>query len=255
MKRRRFLLLAGIALGVLLAVVLIGPFLVPVRPVPGTVPPEELADPDGHFVEINGLSVYNKVAGQGLPVFILLHGFGASLFSWHAVMQPLSKFGTVIAYDRPAFGLTERPMQWTGLDPYDSAGNIALLLGLMDAFRVQKAILVGNSAGGTLAMQFALAHPERVEALILVDPAVDESGEPAWIRILGSTPEVQHLGPLMVRSIRKSGLDLIRTAWHDPAKITQATWIGYTKPLQAENWDRALWYFSMADPGVNVTST
>jgi len=40
-----------------------------------------------------------------------------------------------------------------------------------------------------------------------------------------------------VRSIQKKGLDLIRTAWHDPAKITQATWDGYTLPLKVNYWD------------------
>jgi len=246
MKKRTFLKPLGIFFSLLIITILIGPFLVPVPPASGTVPPQQLADPDSHFVEINGLNVHYKMLGSGQPVFILLHGFGASLFSWHAVMEPLSAYGTVIAYDRPAFGLTERPLQWTGLNPYGPEGNIALLLGLMDHFGVQKAFLVGNSAGGTLSMQFALQYPQRVEALVLVDPAVYENGGLAWVRILGKTPEMQHLGPLFVRSIQKSGLDLIRTAWYAPSRLTQATWDGYTRPLKADNWDRALWDFTMA---------
>jgi pimeloyl-ACP methyl ester carboxylesterase len=123
----------------------------------------------------------------------------------------------------------------------------------MDHFGAKKAILVGNSAGGTVAMQFALLHPERVQSLILVDPAVYQSGGSPWIRIFGRTPEMQHLGPLFVRSIQKSGLDLIRTAWHDPSKITQETWDGYTRPLKADNWDRALWYFTLASHSTGMT--
>ena len=246
MKKRSFLKTIGIIFIILIITLSVGPFLIPVSPDTGTVPAEQLADPDSHFVEINGLNVHYKMMGSGQPVFILLHGFGASLFSWHAVMEPLSAHGMVIAYDRPAFGLTERPLQWTGQNPYGPDGNIALLLGLMDHFGVRKAFLVGNSAGGTLSMQFALQYPQRVEALILVDPAVYENGGPAWVRILGKTPEMQHLGPLFVRSIRKSGLDLIRTAWHDPSRITQATWDGYTRPLKVDNWDRALWDFTLA---------
>jgi pimeloyl-ACP methyl ester carboxylesterase len=243
-----------IILGVLLVLVLVVPFLIPVPPLTDTVPPEQLADADSKFVEINGLTVHYKMVGQGEPVFILLHGFGASLFSWHAVMEPLSQYGTVIAYDRPAFGLTERPVKWTGVNPYSPEANVALLLGLMDHFGIQKAILVGNSAGGTVSMQFALAHPDRVQALILVDPAVYEGGGgPSWVRILGKTPQMQHLGPLFVRSIQKSGLDLIKTAWHDPSKITQETWDGYTKPLKSDNWDRALWDFTMASHDTGLT--
>ena len=246
MKIKRLLRGLGIGLLVLLLIVMLGLFLVPVPSAVGTLPAQQLADPDSHFVKINGINVHYKIMGQGQPVFMLLHGFGASLFSWHAVMEPLSQYGTVIAYDRPAFGLTERPLKWTGQNPYGPEANVALLLGLMDHFGVQKALLVGNSAGGTLSMQFTLQYPQRVQALILVSPAVYENGGPGWVRILGKTAQMQHLGPLFVRSIQKSGLGLIRTAWHDPSKITQATWDGYTLPLKADNWDKALWSFTMA---------
>jgi pimeloyl-ACP methyl ester carboxylesterase len=247
MRKRRFLRTFGIVIAILLLIVLVGPFLIPVPPLTDTVPPEQLADVDSKFVEINGLTVHYKMMGLGEPYFILLHGFGASVFSWHAVMEPFSRYGTVIAYDRPAFGLTERPVSWNGENPYSPEGNMHLLLGLMDHFGIQEAILVGNSAGGTLSMQVALTHPDRVQALVLVDPAVyGNAGSPSWVSILGKTPEMQHLGPLFVRSIQKSGLDLIKTAWHDPSMITQQTWDGYTKPLKADNWDRALWDFTMA---------
>jgi pimeloyl-ACP methyl ester carboxylesterase len=246
MRKSHVLRGIGITLLVLLLILLVGPFLIPVPPAPGTIPPESLTGPDSSFVEINGLKAHFQMMGQGQPVFILLHGFGASLYSWHAVMEPLSASGTVIAYDRPAFGLTERPLKWKGQNPYGPEANIALLLGLMDHFGVQKAFLIGNSAGGTLSMQFAIQYPQRVQALILVDPAVYENGGPAWVRILGKTPQMQHLGPLFVRSIQKSGLDLIQEAWHDPSKITQATWDGYTLPLKADAWDQALWFFTMA---------
>jgi pimeloyl-ACP methyl ester carboxylesterase len=253
MKKRRWVRGLVTALLAVLLLVLVGPFLVPVLPAAGTVPPQQLADPDSQFIQLNGLSVHVKTLGQGSTTFILLHGFGASLFSWREVMEPLSQYGKVIAYDRPAFGLTERPMEWSSLNPYGPEENIALLSALMDHYKVQQAILVGNSAGGTLAMQFALAYPAQVQALILVDPAVGSGGAPAWINILGKTPQMQHLGPLFVRSIRKSGLEMLREAWHDPSMITQAIMDGYTRPLKAENWDRALWDFSMASHDTGLT--
>jgi pimeloyl-ACP methyl ester carboxylesterase len=237
----------GIFLLVLILVVLVGPFLVPVPPLTNTVPAVQLADPDSQFIHINGLSIHVKTMGQGKPVFILLHGFGASLFSWHAVMEPFSQYGTVIAYDRPAFGLTDRPMEWKGENPYSSQGNLDLLLGLLNHFNVQKAILVGNSAGGTLSMQFTLQHPDRVQALILVDPAIYEGGSgPSWLRPFYNTPQMNHLGPLIVQSIESSGIDLLKMAWYDPSRITPETLNGYNKPLRADNWDRALWNFTAA---------
>ncbi|HEX7541788.1 MAG TPA: alpha/beta hydrolase [Anaerolineales bacterium] len=244
---KKFWRILLIILTSLLITVLVGPLLVPVPSLTDTLPPEQLADPDSQFIEINGLSVHVKTIGHGEPVFVLLHGFGASLFSWHAVMEPLSQYGTVIAYDRPAFGLTERPMTWTGENPYSPLASVDLLLGLLDHFNVQRAILVGNSAGGAVSMQYTLQHPNRVQALILVDPAVYEGdGGPSWLRPFYTTPQLNHLGPLIVRSIQSSGIDLIKMAWYDPSKITPETMTGYTKPLRADNWDRALWYFTAA---------
>lgn len=247
MKRRRFLRGLGMGLLVLLSLLLVGPFLVPVPPLEGTVPPEQLADPDSLFVEINGLRVHSKTRGAGEPVFVLLHGFGASLYSWNAVLEPLGEMGTVIAYDRPAFGLTERPLTWEGENPYSPQAQVDLLLGLLDHFDVERAILVGNSAGGTVAMNFTLQHPDRVQALILVDPAVYAGGgAPPATRWLLRTPQMRHLGPLIARQIQTRGPELIELAWYDPTRIPAETLALYQKPLQVENWDRALWELTLA---------
>ena len=146
---KRLWKILGIIVLAVAVILLIAPLLYPVEPLTGTVPERELADPDSRFVEVNGLTVHYKERGQGEPVFILLHGFGASEYSWREVMEPLSRSGRVIAYDRPAFGLTERPMEgdWTRTNPYSVQGNVELLDGLMDELGVDKAILVGNSAG------------------------------------------------------------------------------------------------------------
>jgi pimeloyl-ACP methyl ester carboxylesterase len=244
-KRSRQIVL--MILAVIVLVVLVGPFLIPVPPLEGTLPPQSLADPDSQFIQINGLKVHIKTAGQGEPVFVLLHGFLSSLYSWESVMEPLSQLGTVIAFDRPAFGLTERPLTWEGQNPYSSEAQVALITGLLDHFGVEQAILVGNSAGGTIAMQTALAHPERVSALILVDPAVyNGGGAPGWIRPLLATPQMRHLGPLIARQIQTRGPELAKLAWYDPTRIKPEILELYKKPLRAENWDQALWEMTLA---------
>lgn len=240
-----------IILGVLLllALVLLGPFLVPVPPLTDTRPPKELADLDSRFVTVEGLEVHYKVTGEGTPPLILLHGFGASLFSWREIMSPLGEQTTVLAFDRPAFGLTERPLraEWGNRNPYASDFQVDLTVAMIDLLGAERAVLVGNSAGGTIAMLTALEYPERVKALILVDPAVyAQGGVPAWTRPLLNTPQMRHLGPLISRRIRTWGLDFARSAWHDPGKITAEVWEGYQKPLQAENWDVALWELTLA---------
>ncbi|MDX9993129.1 MAG: alpha/beta hydrolase [Anaerolineales bacterium] len=241
-------ILVGVLIVFLLALG-IGPFLVPVPPLEGTVSARELADPDSQFVEVNGLSVHYKEMGAGQPVFLLLHGFGASAFSWREVMQPFSELGRVIAYDRPAFGLTSRPMpgEWSGENPYGSQAQAELVIGLMDALDIEKAWLVGNSAGGTVSVYTALRHPERVAGLILVDAAIyNGGGSPAWARPLLATPQMGHLGPLLARQLASSGDDFIRSAFHDPALVTPEILEGYRKPLNVHNWDRALWELTAA---------
>jgi len=241
-KKYFFLFILGV-----LIVVLIAPLLVPVPPLTDTVPPETLADADSLFIEVNGLTVHYKIAGTGEPTIILLHGFGASLFSWHTVIPELAQHGTVIAYDRPAFGLTERPLNWEGENPYSSQSQVELVIGLMDALDIEQVIMVGNSAGGKIAFDAALAYPERVQALVAVDAAVYVGGgAPAFVQPLLSTPQMRHIGPLIARQIEKNGDDFIRSAGHDPSKITQETWDGYRKPSRAENWDRALWEMTAA---------
>lgn len=244
---KKFFRNLGIVLGIFLLILAIGPFLIPVPPLEGTVPAEQLADPDSKFIEVNGLNVHYKTYGGGEPVFILLHGFGASLFSWHEVTAPLAEYGTVIAYDRPAFGLTERPMDWEGESPYSPQSQVELVIGLMDALGIEKAILVGNSAGGTISMQAALQYPEHVQALILVDPAVYAGGgAPAWTRPILNTPQMNRIGPLISRQLQARGPEFIELAWHDPSKITPEIMEGYQKPLQVENWDKALWFLTVS---------
>ena len=251
MKRGRRIPL--ILLATLLGLVLVGPFLVPVPPLADTRSPEELAWPQSRFIEINGLQVHYEIAGQGEPFYLLLHGFGSNTFTWREIVDELAKSGTVVSYDRPGFGLTERPLEWKDTNPYSPEASLGLLLGLLDHFGVEKAILVGNSAGGTVAMQAALQYPERVQALVLVAPAVySGGGAPAWIRPLLNTPQLRRLGPLFVRRVFGSGQGLIDLAWHDPSRITPEIMAGYERPLQARDWDRALWELTLASRESNL---
>ncbi len=234
-------------------VVLLGPFLIPVPPLNNTQPAQTLAEPDSRFIDIGELTVHYKLYGQGEPVFILLHGFGASTYSWREVTQPLATIGTVIAFDRPAFGLTERPMAWDGDNPYSPEFQSKLVIDLMNELQIDRAILVGNSAGGAIATLTALDHPNRIEALVLVDAAIyNGGGTPSWAAWLIQTPQMEHIGPLIARRIQDWGLDFARSAWHNPELITDEILEGYTRPLQVDNWDRALWFLTSSSKDMKL---
>jgi pimeloyl-ACP methyl ester carboxylesterase len=253
---KRLLRAILILLAVLLLLVLAVPFLIPVPRLEGAVPVEQLADPDSRFADLDGVQVHYKVAGEGQPAVVLLHGFAASVFSWREVMGPLAESHTVVAFDRPGFGLTERPLpgEWEGQSPYSPEAQAGLTVAMMDRLGIDRAVLIGNSAGGTVATLTALRYPERVEALVLVDPAIYQGGMqlPGVVRWLLSSPQARRVGPLFVRSIRDWGLDFGRSAWHDPSKITDEIWAGYTKPLQAENWDKGLYEVTLASRSMGL---
>ena len=248
-------MLVRFALGLLVFVglaVTIGPLLISVRPLSGLMPPEQLADPDSRFMDLKGLKTHYKTAVGGEPLILLLHGFSASTFSWREVLKPLAAFGTVVAYDRPGFGLTERPLgdalkNWPGANPYGPDAQADQVAALIEALGFEKAILVGNSAGGTIAMHTYLCHPERVQGIVFVDPAIYRGGgAQGWLRPLLGMPLMDRLGPLVSRSLASQGDRLIKQAWHDPAKVTPEVLAGYRRPLLVENWDRALWEFTLA---------
>ena len=128
----------------------IGPFFIPIPPLENTVSPEELADPDSKFVDVHDVRVHYKSAGKGADTLLLLHGFGASTFTWSKVIGSLSEYYTVIAYDRTGFGLTSRPMpgEWRGETPYSAESQADQAVALMDTLGISKVVLIGNSAGG-----------------------------------------------------------------------------------------------------------
>lgn len=228
----------------------LGPFAVPVPKLDGLVSEQAFAEPDSKFIEIDGVNIHYKEAGSGERAFILLHPFGGSVYSWRNVMGEFGKYGRVIAYDRPAFGLTQRlmPETWES-NPYGMKANIEILRGLMDSFGIEKAALVGNSAGGGVAVAFALEYPERVADLILVDPGVGGGYGPqfpAWALPLMWTPQMRHLGPLMMRDYQETLPRTVEREWYDQSKLTDEIRRKHLQLLQIKNWDRAFYELTFA---------
>jgi pimeloyl-ACP methyl ester carboxylesterase len=243
-------MLIALASGVL--AFLIVPFLIPFQ-TSGTVTNREAAGPGAEFVTVNGLEVHVETAdytGEAAepPLIVLLHGFGASTFSWREVLQPLAEVGDVIAYDRPGFGLTERPTEWAGDNPYGTPGNLALLDALLTDFAPDReVIVVGHSAGGLIAAEYARLNPDTVDQLVLVAPAVYTTGGlPVWLAPIVGLPQIQRLGPILVQGIATSGEQLLEQSFVDQAVLTDEVREGYRVPLTIVGWEEGLWRFTTA---------
>jgi pimeloyl-ACP methyl ester carboxylesterase len=234
------------ALGGLVGAMVIGPLLVPLPPLPDTLPPDQLADPDSRFLDLDGLCVHWKERGSGEPAMVLLHGFGASVFSWRDVLDPLAVQGRVIAFDRPGFGLTSRPMpgEWHGLSPYHPTAHADQTIAFLDALGIERAVLIGHSVGGTTALLAALRHPTRVTALVLESTTVQSAVPPSLLPLLRS-PQMRRIGPVLVRRLGAQATAALREAWHDRSRLTPDIIAGYETPLRARNWDRALWELAL----------
>jgi pimeloyl-ACP methyl ester carboxylesterase len=233
------------------AAFLIVPLVIPFES-SGTLTNKEAAGVGAEFLDINGTQVhvvtaeYSGPAEEDVPVIILMHGFGASTFSWRDVIEPLSAAGDVVAYDRPAFGFTDRPTSWEGDNPYGFAGNLELLTGLISEVAPNReVVLVGHSAGGQLAAEYARLNPELVQRLVLVDPSIyTTGGGPTWLRWIFDIPQIDRLGPFLVQGIATNGLDLLEESYYDKNQLTPEIYAGYQAPLKVIGWERAFWEFT-----------
>jgi pimeloyl-ACP methyl ester carboxylesterase len=154
----------------------------------------------------------------------------------------------VVAYDRPGFGFTERPTSWAGVNPYSTDGQLAMLSGIIESFGAERpVVLIGHSAGGQLAAEFALTHEDSVDALILADPAIlTTGGIPAWALPILSLPHINNIGPALVPAIADAGDALLRQSFVDQNLITEKVYDGYHAPQTVIGWERGFWEFTKA---------
>lgn len=117
------------------------------------------------FVTVYGVKIHYQEAGSG-PAVILLHGLGGDASNWAQTVGPLSQKYRVIVPDQIGFGRSDKPMI-----NYRVGTLVDFLDGFYKELKLDRASLVGNSLGGWTAAAYTLAHPEKVERLVLVDSA------------------------------------------------------------------------------------
>ncbi|WP_052664090.1 alpha/beta fold hydrolase [Nitriliruptor alkaliphilus] len=139
------------------------------------------------------------------PTQLLVHGLGGSSTNWLEVIAPLAEHGPVLAPDLPGFGRTEPPHRTAAR----TGNNARFLRALLRTVGLERVVLHGNSMGGLLAVLLADLEPDRIERLILVDPALPGPVRAAS-RIAPRT--LARFAPFAVPPLGRAGL---RYAWRN----------------------------------------
>lgn len=246
-----------LGLGVLAGLVIaVGPFLIPVRRPEGLVDADELADADSHFLTVDGVRLHYKEAGdpRATCTLVFIHGFASSQYAWRHAMRAFASRSRVIAFDRPGFGLSSRPLsgEWDGESPYSMASSARQTVELMDALGVEKAVLVGHSQGAAIAVLVADTYPERVSALVLVSaPTASKRFQPRpWLDSVRKLPQIQHIAPLMPRFFfGRNARKFMSMAYDDPARLTDETVELELKATHVRDWDLGYVQLTAAQTG------
>lgn len=114
---------------------------------------------------VYGVKIHYVEAGSG-PVVVLLHGLGGNTTNWAFNITALAQKYRVVVPDQIGFGKSDKP-----LINYRITTYVDFLDAFLKELKIERASLVGNSMGGWVAASYALAHPERVERLVLADAA------------------------------------------------------------------------------------
>jgi len=178
------------------------------------------AQPPSQFVGIAGVQAHVRDEGRRddpMPV-VLLHGTSASLHTWDGWVELLQPERRVVRVDLPGFGLTGPAAD----SDYRIERYVGFTTQLLDTLGIERCVLAGNSFGGWVVWETALAHPDRVGALVLVDSAgylLTSQSVPLGFR-LAQVPLLSGLmESVLPRSVVESSL---RNTYGDPSRVTAA---------------------------------
>lgn len=184
----------------------------------------------------HALLAVEETGAQDGKAVLLLHAGVTDKRSWAPVVEHMGARVRCISYDRRGYGETE-------YEPEDGWSPVADAVRVLDASNVDATIVVGSSIGGGTAIDLALAHPERVSALVLIAPAISGAPEPEL------DPLVAELDAEIDAADEREDLDVVNQLeahfWLDgPGQAGRVT--GSTRDLFLDMNGRAL---SATDPG------
>jgi pimeloyl-ACP methyl ester carboxylesterase len=153
------------------------------------------------MANVNGTNLYFEVAGEGHPIVLIGGGGSLDRRMWDHQFKAFAKHYRVVRYDPRGIGKSEIPER-----PFSHSQDLYNVLGFLN---VEKTYLVGLSFGGTVAVDFALEHPEKVDALILVGSGLSDFNQAA----------MQSISGLSLLAKEKGDMAAIKMIVEDPSYI------------------------------------
>lgn len=181
---------------------------------------EERWPPIGETVAVDGSDVHVITAGEAGPPVLMIHGASANAREFTGTLAPrLSGAHRVFMADRPGHGYSDRPE-----DGEELAVQAKQMAGVLKTLAPgEKAVIVGHSFGGAVALRLALDHPELVDGVVLLAPVTHDwgGGGEAWYNKFAGPPVIgpvfSQLAPVVGPQQVKGGIDSV----FDPADPTE----------------------------------
>ena len=182
---------------------------------------------DGHSFGVPAGRMHYIDEGSGPPV-VMVHGNPTWSFLYRHMVKQLQSRYRCIAMDHLGFGLSDKPENWTYL-PEDHAANLARMI---QGLGLQKITLVVQDWGGPIGLSYAVAHPENVAGLIILNtwawPVNKDPYYIAFSRFVGGP-----IGRMLIRRYNFFANTIMRKAFGDPAKLTPAVHAHYLNALSS----------------------
>jgi pimeloyl-ACP methyl ester carboxylesterase len=117
------------------------------------------------YVDSNGVKIHYVSQGKG-PLVVMIHGFPDFWYSWHNQMPELAKHFHVVAIDQRGYNLSDKPDK---IEDYAIPKLVEDVDAVLKHFKQDKAIIIGHDWGGVVAWTFAMAHPDKIDRLVIVN--------------------------------------------------------------------------------------
>ncbi|WP_436792705.1 alpha/beta fold hydrolase [Actinospongicola halichondriae] len=200
------------------------------------------------MVDVDGLGVHVERAGPTPadgPAVVGLHGFASGTFTWAGVAPAWASRWPVVAWDRPPFGRSERPVVHRGLD--DPYGESAVLrqaeVVIQSTVPTHRVVLVGHSAGTVVATALTAARSVDVAGVVLIAPALD-GAPPDLVRRLAALPGASVIGSSALRLAVRGAAPALRRMGRHRTPLLDATAAETARTLRRPGTAEGLWHLT-----------